>query len=399
MFTCRADKTYTVGGAKDRFRDEVKAAGPGIERVPEYGNYFSDLPTHPSKSGRLKRTAPSLPAWAKRAMEEEHQRGETQAEAQTRSSPDMVTGAQRMTFVHRPMLTGLSGKHGEMPGVVYDKRAKDASKRGLRAARKSKAVAESEKTEMEPGQLVDAGVQSVFRESEAQTLPYTPNHRIPSDDEKTAKQKALENRHNCDQPEVLEIADLKYFHGLPPGQAEVEAIEKRREKRGWEKSLPELHDMHNLSQRRQMMEEREVEEWAERERELEELANERLEGMQMALKRRAEAQVVARNARLADERERKARAARRVFDNISRSRVREMRKMDSRRKASHRSPSFAKTTLADKLVHPASHLHAPLPRDGATTISHLPSHTLPRFSPSTSSGSSVSSKRSDRQRG
>lgn len=59
-------------------------------------------------------------------------------------------------------------------------------------------------------------------------------------------------------------------HGLPATQAEVEVIERAREKRAWEATLPPLNDAAHIAKRRRMMEEMERKEWAFREEEIEE---------------------------------------------------------------------------------------------------------------------------------
>lgn len=56
--------------------------------------------------------------------------------------------------------------------------------------------------------------------------------------------------------------------GLPAGLAEIEMIERAREKRQWEKSLPPLDDPNQLLHRRDMMEEQERKEWEYRENEI-----------------------------------------------------------------------------------------------------------------------------------
>ena len=57
-------------------------------------------------------------------------------------------------------------------------------------------------------------------------------------------------------------------HGLPAGLAEVEMIERAREKRSWEATLPPLSDPTQSERRRKMMEEQERKEWAFREQEI-----------------------------------------------------------------------------------------------------------------------------------
>ena len=48
MFYSPTDPSYTVSGARDHYREQSKANGLYVERVPDYSNFFSELPTHPS---------------------------------------------------------------------------------------------------------------------------------------------------------------------------------------------------------------------------------------------------------------------------------------------------------------------------------------------------------------
>ena len=56
--------------------------------------------------------------------------------------------------------------------------------------------------------------------------------------------------------------------GLPAGLAEVEMIERAREKRRWEEGLPPIDDPTQCERRRAMMEEQERKEWEHRENEI-----------------------------------------------------------------------------------------------------------------------------------
>lgn len=63
--------------------------------------------------------------------------------------------------------------------------------------------------QVEEAGVKDAGVQTVFRDSEAQTDPYTPDYRV----------KEGEN------PEILTLANLTYGDGLPATFDELQQIE------------------------------------------------------------------------------------------------------------------------------------------------------------------------------
>jgi hypothetical protein len=69
--------------------------------------------------------------------------------------------------------------------------------------------------EIEEPSTKDAGVQTVLRESEAQTDPYTPDYRV----------------REGENPEVLTLSHLTWGHGLPATFDELEQIEINREKK------------------------------------------------------------------------------------------------------------------------------------------------------------------------
>ena len=105
-----------------------------------------------------------------------------------------------------------------------------------------------------------AEVQTIYRESEAQTNPYTPDYIIDKEN----------------VPEVLSIANLRFNKELPASMAEMELIEQMREKRAFENALPPTSDEACFSLRRKLMEEQEVREWNKREDDIKRLQNERL---------------------------------------------------------------------------------------------------------------------------
>ena len=68
---------------------------------------------------------------------------------------------------------------------------------------------------------------------------------------------------------LLSVLPHPVGRGLPAGQAEVEMIERAREKRAWEDTLPPLCDTSQFEKRRRMMNAMERKEWAFREQEIE----------------------------------------------------------------------------------------------------------------------------------
>lgn len=80
-------------------------------------------------------------------------------------------------------------------------------------------------------------VQTVFRESGAQTDPYSPNYEVGKDD----------------VPEVLQIANFKFGEGLPASMTEMQLIEAMREKRAHDFALPPTSDEACFQLRRKLM--------------------------------------------------------------------------------------------------------------------------------------------------
>ncbi|CBY20994.1 unnamed protein product [Oikopleura dioica] len=109
--------------------------------------------------------------------------------------------------------------------------------------------------------------QTDYRDQESQTEPYSPDYTVAPGQ----------------NPEILSLAGLKYKRGLPAGVAEVTMIERARDKRRWEESLPPLNDPAQMHKRRLMMEQREKYEWQQRDREIEEIQKEKLEIMKEQL--------------------------------------------------------------------------------------------------------------------
>ncbi|PVD27057.1 hypothetical protein C0Q70_12207 [Pomacea canaliculata] len=114
--------------------------------------------------------------------------------------------------------------------------------------------------------------QTDYRDSEAQTDPYSPEYVVRPGS----------------APELLTLATLSYGRGLPAGLAEIEMIERARAKRAWEATLPPLSDLTRLPLRKKMMEEQEMKEWALREQEIEKLQEARLQVLKSLLIKREE---------------------------------------------------------------------------------------------------------------
>ncbi|KAF4804934.1 Protein MAATS1 [Turdus rufiventris] len=118
------------------------------------------------------------------------------------------------------------------------------------------------------------GTQTDYRDGEAQTDPYSPEYIVRSGS----------------VPEILTLATLSWGQGLPAGQAEMEIIDRIREKHAWEAALPPMDSPSNVAKRLKMMEAMERKEWAYREEEIDKLQKVQVEVFKKLLQRREENQ-------------------------------------------------------------------------------------------------------------
>ncbi len=206
---------------------------------------------------------------------------------------------------------------------------------------------------LEPPQAVPTeltrtvAVQTKYRETEAQTDPYTPDYTI---------------RPGEKEPEVLSLAALSFGRGLPVGAAEVEMIERARAKREFEQSLPPTTDEASFQIRRQMMEEQESREWKARESEIDRIQARRLAMLEKALQEReqeteflAEQRVETLRQRRLDEKERKV-------ASIQRQRIKALRKLSTARKKADPTPED--NDIIRQYHDYGSRAYAPTRRDG-----------------------------------
>ncbi|NXQ20020.1 CFA91 protein, partial [Peucedramus taeniatus] len=118
------------------------------------------------------------------------------------------------------------------------------------------------------------GTQTDYRDGEAQTHPYSPEYVV----------------RGGSVPEILTLAILTWGQGLPAGQAEMEIIDRIREKHAWEAALPPMDSPSNIAKRLKMMEAMERKEWAYREEEIDKLQKVQMEVFKKLLQRQEENQ-------------------------------------------------------------------------------------------------------------
>uniref|UniRef100_G1NSE5 Cilia- and flagella-associated protein 91 n=1 Tax=Myotis lucifugus TaxID=59463 RepID=G1NSE5_MYOLU len=262
------DPLFTVSSEQDHTQANVQAflSRSRLRKVPRFRTMFSNLIHYPRHSLYWSKADPVPPFISREWRGHEEKRRETlqklgiydtsfQMPKEVYEDPD-VTGKNRYKYFERPFLPSFQ----QMPPNV-----------ALASTKQEKYTfpPASSKRPPTPSKYT-VGIQTDYRDSEVQTDPYSPEYIVCQDS----------------IPELLTLATLTWGRGLPAGQAEVEMIERAREKRAWEATLPPLTDTAHFEKRRKMMNEMERKEWAFREQEIERLQEIRLEILKELLRKR-----------------------------------------------------------------------------------------------------------------
>uniref|UniRef100_A0A8C7Q5S2 Cilia- and flagella-associated protein 91 n=1 Tax=Oncorhynchus mykiss TaxID=8022 RepID=A0A8C7Q5S2_ONCMY len=296
------DPVYTVSGEMDHARASFKAHASvdRVRKVPEYGSMFSHLPHHPRYVLRLDTTDP-VPAFIDRRW-----RGYTEQRREA------VQQLARNSFsgVMNPLKNAVNILGTPLFSITLSPFLPP-----LRANPYSTVEGGSEQLPT-PFQRT-MGVQTDYRDSEAQTDPYTPEYVV---------------RPGTARPELLTLATLTWGRGLPAGLAEVEMIERTRVKRAWEATLPPMDDLSQLDKRKRMMDEMERKEWAFREDEIQKLQEARLALLMGLLRQREEVQQEATVDRLDLKYSQHQRDEKSKLSKIRNDYIISMRKLTAKRK-------------------------------------------------------------------
>eukprot|EP00744_Colponema_vietnamica_P007905 GILI01011317.1.p1 GENE.GILI01011317.1~~GILI01011317.1.p1 ORF type:complete len:667 (-),score=237.22 GILI01011317.1:198-2198(-) len=249
------------------------------------------------------------------------------------SAESGIMGVYRYKYFKRPLVPTLNPAG---PQIVYAKAPVDS------APQQNYFPAEVEEPKTRT-----VGVQTIYRDSEAQTDPYTPDYLVAPGS----------------MPEVLTLTHLKYGQGLPASLAEVEMIERMRQKRAFEAALPPVTDEASFQLRRKLMEEQEFREWATREEEIKKLHAIRLDLIREALKARDERNTERIAAHLEELKQRKIEEKDRALAVIQRKRIKILRKMFKARKMVEKQKD--QRDMVQEYAYFGSKVYAPVAREGA----------------------------------
>ncbi|GAA6082796.1 cilia- and flagella-associated protein 91-like, partial [Tachysurus ichikawai] len=203
------------------------------------------------------------------------------------------------------------------------------------------------------------GVQTDYRDSEAQTDPYSPEYILHP---------------GADIPEILSLATFTWGHGLPAGLDEVEMIERARQKRAWEATLPPLSDPTQLDKRKRMMDEMERKEWAFREQEIEKLQETRLALLKRFLQERESQQNKVTVHRLDEHFSKLQREKEKQFQKIRNNYALSIRKLMAKRKMLE--DKLMRWDVITEHLDYGSQMYAPLFPHGDVSDRHSQSNVI-----------------------
>ena len=249
----------------------------------------------------------------------------------------IVTGQHRHKYFRRPIIPFMQT---QPPEVLFASQGEES------------AALVPPEPEVEQGSK-DMGCQSDYRESDTQTDPYTPDYILPPGP----------------APEVLSLAHLTHGAGLPAGLAEVQMIERARQKREFEATLPPLTDEASLALRKKMMGEQELREWNVREAEMLLQQEENLAVFDKKLRAQSDAREQHWDERVEHTRQIKLTEKDKGISEIQRRRIKALRKLSEARKSIE--GGHEKRDIVTEYADYGSEVYAPLARNGNITRDKL----------------------------
>jgi len=318
------DPVYTASGARDHARATQKAARAVVERIPDRENMFSEIAFHKSHHFRTVKKS-DLP---------EHVSTDFRTESWSHSE---FPSADRHKFFKRPVQPLAAT---EPMNVMKEEQDSKRTKNRTYEANKPEGF----------GGSVTQGTQTLLRESEVQTDPYTPDFVVPGGTDP-------------EDLEILQLAKLKHNRGLPITLKEVELIERARFKKTFLASLPPITDEASFNLRKRMMEGQELREFRYREEEIQRRQEEHLRLMKEALlEREIDIEQVSQKRLAAMKHQRMIEKDRQVLE-IQKKRVKHLRKLARAR--AEVNPEKPSHRILAQYSDYSSRVYAPLLRDGA----------------------------------
>jgi len=274
-----------------------------------------------------------------------------QAQKEVMCAPNTIRGTERYKFYKKPIKPFVQQYP---PGVMLAPPT---------ASVQEHTQAERQMREIHgTNEIYSVGCQTVYRDSEVQTDPYTPDYYIkPSQDGQIV------------EPEILNLEHLSYTNGtLPAGLEEVKALERAIEKREFLKNLPPLTDAQSYIDRRKALEKQELKDWRYREALLKGMQNERLNMIIKELKEREEEIADEEWCRMERLKDLQADQRETEDEKLNLKRITLLRKLHNREMAFK---DLVKKDIIDRYANFGSQTYAPIKRFGGPKPSFIETWT------------------------
>jgi hypothetical protein len=239
-----------------------------------------------------------------------------------------VSGKYRMNFIKRPVIEKEDDTTPELHERVLEMNMKEEV---VKLVKEKRSI----------------GVQTLFRESEAQTVP-APLGEIERDGSFL---------------EILELKEFSYGNGLPVTMHEIELIAKAREKRAFNDALPPLSDEACFHLRSKLTKEQEFREWTQKEQELKDINDQRLLKLQQLLQEREKVLEEQRVAKIDELKGKKDEEVETQIIKTRKTRVKIIRGIEKAKENFNRKDKFKRDIILQYASF-GSKVYAPLTRDG-----------------------------------
>lgn len=258
------------------------------------------------------------------------------------SSANNVSGSSRFKYFKRPIMPRVNAIP---PHLLLAPTSKDDPMIPIEA-------------EPEPT-VKTVEVQTMYRESDAQTVPYTPDYFVPEGQD----------------PEILMLQGLTSENGLPVGAKQIEMIEHARAKRALESNLLPFTDEACLGYRKKLMEMSEVRQFQIREAEIDSKRDERLLKLKHALEERDESHEFLASQRIESIRQARMEEREKNLQKIRKQRVKVLRRLArSRNEANPVLSDHVKRDIINDYFDKGSSTYAPVQREGTDTKQRVDSY-------------------------
>ncbi|XP_017771102.1 PREDICTED: protein MAATS1-like [Nicrophorus vespilloides] len=313
------DSAFIVSGSKDYYKHAVnsKMSEAKYAICPIFPTMFSDMQNYPRKQ-YVMRTIGPIPQYEPKTQDSKF------------PVKGILSGVDRYKYYHNAVVPEPS--EVEVPKLdmncFYD------------IDEEKEKVVEQSKT---AGKKKNVTVQTMYRESSAQTSPWQPNFKVVEGD-----------------PELLKLDFLKWGSGLPVGFHEISLIERARMKRSWMKPGGPIT---SIKARTVAIEEVERNEWLFREQEIQDVQNLRMELLEQMLSEIQKKSKCRNEKKMRNFCDIKIKEKQQKLDALHKNRDREMRRLELNYKGIL--TKYGHVNVFDEIADYKSELYMPLIRHGS----------------------------------